>query len=122
MVSFSNAATNNPLTPDRRHLLHLRVRLYQEVLRTNTDPFSPVIIAENMIGCAMYELVCAPSPISGGIIVDSRRSVLVMTTLWVRLFESKTTRPQFKSTKRLVCAPPTYEAWYEILANVSQLV
>ena len=46
------------LTPCRRHLLHFWVRHRCTVLESHTDPPSPVIIAENMIGCAMYELVC----------------------------------------------------------------
>ena len=47
------------LTPYRRHLLHFWVRHHNTALKSHTDPPSPVIIAENMIGCAMYELVCA---------------------------------------------------------------
>ncbi|USP72878.1 uncharacterized protein yc1106_00152 [Curvularia clavata] len=50
-------AMRNVLTPYRRHLLHLWVRLNLVAPKPHTDPPSPVIIAENMIGCAMYELV-----------------------------------------------------------------
>jgi hypothetical protein len=46
------------LIPYRLHLLHLRVRHRIAASESHTDPPSPVIIAENMIGCAMYELVC----------------------------------------------------------------
>jgi hypothetical protein len=34
-------------------------------LQPHTDPSSPVIIAEHMIGCAMYELVCEVRAIAG---------------------------------------------------------
>lgn len=49
----------------------------------------------------MYELVCALS-IDFFQILIIFRSVSVMITLSVRLFESRPTRPPFRSMKRLV--------------------
>ena len=43
----------------RVYLLRLRVCCPQETARMIWSDISrPVIVAENMIGCAMYELVC----------------------------------------------------------------
>jgi hypothetical protein len=44
-----------------------------------TDESSPVIVAEHMIGVAMYELVCDLYALAGGT-TDKSRSVLVTTT------------------------------------------
>jgi hypothetical protein len=48
------------LTTHRSRLLHLRVRHHRSDRgdRPRTNDPSPVIVAEHMIGCAMYELVC----------------------------------------------------------------
>jgi hypothetical protein len=53
-----NRRRNRVLTIYRLRLLHLWVRHRIAPPSRHTDPHSPVIIAENMIGCAMYELVC----------------------------------------------------------------
>ena len=66
--------------PCRLHLLHLWVRHRGATLQSTTDSDSPVIIAENMIGCAMYELVCAVRKL-GGTYIDGYRSALA-TTIW----------------------------------------
>jgi hypothetical protein len=46
------------LTVCRRRLLRLRVRHHVAARSAHTDNYRPVIVAENMIGVAMYELVC----------------------------------------------------------------
>jgi hypothetical protein len=46
----------------RRHLLCLRVRQCIATTRWHTNNHRPVIVAENMIGVAMYELVCGMHP------------------------------------------------------------
>jgi hypothetical protein len=48
------------LTTHRSRLLRLRVRHHTSDRsdRPHTNGPSPVIVAERMIGCAMYELVC----------------------------------------------------------------
>lgn len=65
----------------RLRLLHLRVR-HRIATRhqLHTDSARPVIIAEDMIGCAMYELVGAVLQL-GRAIADWSRSVLATTTL-----------------------------------------
>jgi hypothetical protein len=46
------------LTPHRRRLFRLRVRHRIAAPASHTNRDSPVIVAEKMIGVAMYELVC----------------------------------------------------------------
>jgi hypothetical protein len=65
----------------------------------------PVVVAENMIGCAMYELVGDRAPRSWRTEADRNHTcsvVLVMTSLLVRSFVSNQTRPLFRSTKKQV--------------------
>lgn len=47
------------LMPPRRRILHLRVGYAIALTSRCTNSRSPVIVAEDMIGCAMYELVSA---------------------------------------------------------------
>lgn len=63
----------------------------------------PVVVAENMIGVAMYELVCSSAPLTSvSVAYIDIRSVLVMTTWSAKLFESKQIELQFKSTRKQV--------------------
>ena len=58
LYTYTMGLVTKKLTFCRPRLLHLRVRHRSATSRPHTDTLSPVIIAENMIGCAMYELVC----------------------------------------------------------------
>jgi len=61
----------------------------------------PVVVAENMIGVAMYELVWPSYKITGTRLTFSRFESVTIT-LSVKSFESKRTEPQFKYTRRQV--------------------
>jgi hypothetical protein len=64
---------------------------------------SPVVIAENMIGVAMYELVSFLHPMKVQVADDVLlRLKLAMTIWWERLFASKLTERLSKFTKKLV--------------------
>lgn len=67
------------LTASRSGLLRLRVRHRLARLRPPTDYLSPVIVAENMIGVAMYELVCGSYAFQE-VLANGTRSVSVTTT------------------------------------------
>jgi hypothetical protein len=89
------------LTICRRRLFGFRVRHRTAVHVSPTNSASPVIVAENMIGVAMYELVCKMDE-SCGTNADGCRSVSVTRTWSARSFESTMTRPPSRSTRRLV--------------------
>jgi len=107
MVRFASSASHghvqseHQLTASRRGLLHLWVRRRRLLYELHTDSPRPVIIAENMIGCAMYELVGAATLLPQAA-VDVSRSVWVTTVLWERSFGLKPTRPPSRSMRRLV--------------------
>jgi hypothetical protein len=71
MVSFESHYTSQNLsrlwlTVYRRRLLRLRVRHRIAPPSSHTDRHSPVIVAEKMIGVAMYELVRDEAGMCGG--------------------------------------------------------
>lgn len=87
----------------RRRILHLRVRNATTITSRRTNDRSPVIVAEDMIGCAMYELVCVFCGFKRVALgVDSSRSVSATITSSVRSFESTAIRLLSRSTRRLV--------------------
>lgn len=73
----------------------------------------PVVVAEHMIGCAMYELVRPPRssshlPSRAVLMSDPLRrhsATSVMTCLLVKLFVLRPIRLQFRSTRKLVRSP-----------------
>lgn len=62
----------------------------------------PVIVAEHMLGCAMYELVRSPLRCRG-YRANSFRSVSDMISSSAKSFELKPIKLQSKSTRKLVC-------------------
>jgi hypothetical protein len=63
----------------------------------------PVIVAENLLGCAMYELVgCVGIQFEALQMLKDYRSVSVMIILSVKSFESMQTKPPSRSTRKPV--------------------
>jgi hypothetical protein len=76
----------------------------------------PVVVAEHMIGCAMYELVSSPQHSSPGKLISASlprgvartdsnlpfSAMLVRICSLVKSFDSTATKPLFRSTKKLV--------------------
>ncbi|KAF2140366.1 uncharacterized protein K452DRAFT_327715 [Aplosporella prunicola CBS 121167] len=82
---------SRPSTSDSNNPLEKPKMTSRQDLEAGEEQYadSPVIVAENMIGCAMYELVC------------DGRSVSATTTWSVKSLGSSPIRPPFRSTRRL---------------------
>jgi uncharacterized protein (DUF2236 family) len=70
----------------------------------------PVVVAENMIGVAMYELVRHPLPHPAAQLTQSRFR-WAMINLLAKSFESRRIELLSKSTKRQVCDSLTKIGW-----------
>lgn len=95
-----------PPKKDKRTRLEAGEEQYGSIFSVS----GPVIVAENMIGCAMYELVSS-SKIQGMTMMmmaladtttHHHSAVSVMTTSSVKLFALRMIKLQFRCTKRQV--------------------
>lgn len=85
--------------------------------KNQSDRSRPVVVAENMMGCAMYELVClVPIAVEATSLSDTYRFVLDMTISLERSSESMQTKLQYKCMRRQVRRnPPPLDSIAEII-------
>ena len=82
--------------------LHL---LYPVISAYDLTKRRPVIVAEHMLGCAMYELVSTSikaNPLATSDHHVFSRSMSDMTTLWAKLLGSKATKLRYRCMRRQV--------------------